>query len=201
MLLQIFLLLNTTAVLPDWYHDDVIKWKHFPRYWPFVRRIHRSPGEFPAQRPIWRGTLMFSLICVWINDWVNSGEAGDLRRYRIHYNVTVMWISGPMQSPWKQWDLKAIGVSWLCYYEQHNTAVTKWLSFCRRQLSSKRIFVNEIYLNANENFDDICSYGSSWYHCTDVTMSILASWIHCFLYPFDQTNIKENIKVCVTGLF
>ena len=23
--------------------DDVIKWKHFPRHWPFVRRIHRSP--------------------------------------------------------------------------------------------------------------------------------------------------------------
>ena len=25
------------------YHDDVIKWKHFPHYWPFVRGIHRSP--------------------------------------------------------------------------------------------------------------------------------------------------------------
>ena len=23
-------------------HDDVIKWKHFPCYWPFVRGIHRS---------------------------------------------------------------------------------------------------------------------------------------------------------------
>ena len=23
-------------------HDDVIKWNHFPRYWPFVRGIHRS---------------------------------------------------------------------------------------------------------------------------------------------------------------
>ena len=23
-------------------HDDVIKWKHFPRYWPFARGIHRS---------------------------------------------------------------------------------------------------------------------------------------------------------------
>ena len=23
-------------------HDDVIKWKHFPRHWPFVRVIHRS---------------------------------------------------------------------------------------------------------------------------------------------------------------
>ena len=38
----------------------------------------------------WRGALMFSLICVWINDWVNNGDAGDLRRYRIHYDVTVM---------------------------------------------------------------------------------------------------------------
>ena len=28
-------------------HDDVIKWKHFPRYWPFVRGIHRSPVNFP----------------------------------------------------------------------------------------------------------------------------------------------------------
>ena len=33
---------------------------------------------------------MFSLICVWINDWVNNREAGDLRRYRGHYDVTVM---------------------------------------------------------------------------------------------------------------
>ena len=24
-------------------HDDVIKWKHFPRYWPFVRGIQRLP--------------------------------------------------------------------------------------------------------------------------------------------------------------
>ena len=33
---------------------------------------------------------MFSLICVWINGWVNNGEAGDLRRYRAHYDVIVM---------------------------------------------------------------------------------------------------------------
>ena len=70
-------------------HDDVIKWKHIPRYWPFVRRIHRSPVNSPHKGQ-WRGALMFSLICVWINDWVNNGEAGNLRRYRIHYDVTVM---------------------------------------------------------------------------------------------------------------
>ena len=69
-------------------HDDVIKWKHFPRYWPFVRGIHRFPVNFPHKGQ-WRGALMFTLICARINDWVNNHEAGDLRRYRPHYDVIV----------------------------------------------------------------------------------------------------------------
>ena len=70
-------------------HDDVIKWKHFPRYWPFVREIHRSPVNFPYKGQ-WRGALMFTLICARMNGWVNNREAGDLRRYRVHYDVIVM---------------------------------------------------------------------------------------------------------------
>ena len=70
-------------------HDDVIKWKHFPPYWPFVRGIHRSPVNSPHKGQ-WRGALMCSLICAWPNGWVNNGEAGDLRRHRAHYDVTVM---------------------------------------------------------------------------------------------------------------
>ena len=70
-------------------HDDVIKWKHFPRYWPFVRGIHRSPVNSP-HRDQWRGALTFSLICDWINGWVNNREAGDLRRCHAHYDVIVM---------------------------------------------------------------------------------------------------------------
>ena len=70
-------------------HDDVIKWKHFPRYWPFVRGIHRSPVNSPHKGP-WRGALKFSLICAWINDWVNNRGAGALRRHRAHYDVTVI---------------------------------------------------------------------------------------------------------------
>ena len=69
--------------------DDVIKWKHFPRNWPFVREIHRSPVNFPHKGQ-WRGALMFSLIYAWINDWVNNREAGDLRRQHCHYDVFVM---------------------------------------------------------------------------------------------------------------
>ena len=45
------------------FHDDVIKWKHFSRCWPFVRGIHRSPVNSPHKGQ-WRGTLMFSLICL-----------------------------------------------------------------------------------------------------------------------------------------
>ena len=73
-------------------HDDVIKWKHFPRNWPFVRGIHRSLVNSPHKSQ-WRGALMFSLIFVWINGWVNNREAGDLRRYLAHYDVTVMRLS------------------------------------------------------------------------------------------------------------
>ena len=70
-------------------HDDVIKWKHFPRYWPFMRGIHRSPVN-STHKGQWRGALVFSLICPWINDWVNNREAGDLRRYSGYYDVSVM---------------------------------------------------------------------------------------------------------------
>ena len=72
------------------YHDDVIKWKNFPRYWPFVRGIHRSPVNSP-HKGHWRGALILSLIFVWINSWVNNSKAGDSRRYRVHYDVSVMW--------------------------------------------------------------------------------------------------------------
>ena len=34
--------LRFCCAIHDVNHDDVIKWKHFPRYWPFVRGIHRS---------------------------------------------------------------------------------------------------------------------------------------------------------------
>ena len=46
-------------------HDDVIKWKHFPRYWPFVRGIHLSPVNSPLKGQ-WRRALLFPLICACI---------------------------------------------------------------------------------------------------------------------------------------
>ena len=66
---------NVITALLLWHvqkcHDDVIKWKHFPRYWPFVRGNSSVTGA-------------------WINEWVNNLEAGDLRRHRGHFDVTVI---------------------------------------------------------------------------------------------------------------
>ena len=87
-------------------HDDVFKWKHFPRYWPFVRGILRSTVNSPHKGQ-WRGALMFSLICAWINGWVNNREAGDLRRHSAHYDVRVMRMCGSgserKRTPFQPW--------------------------------------------------------------------------------------------------
>ena len=70
-------------------HDDVIKWKHFPRCWPFYGGIHWSLVNSPHKGK-WHRALMFSLICVCINGWVNNFMAGDLRCNCAHYDVIVM---------------------------------------------------------------------------------------------------------------
>ena len=67
-------------------HDDVIKWKHFSRYWTFVQAIHRSPVNSPHKGQ-WRGALMFSLITAWINAWVKQSWG--------------WWFGAPSRSLWR----------------------------------------------------------------------------------------------------
>ena len=77
-------------VLPQTYyeHDDVTKWNHFPRYWPFVRGIHRSPVDSPHKGQ-WHRALMFSLTCILTNGWANNRDTSGVRRHRAHYDLTV----------------------------------------------------------------------------------------------------------------
>ena len=66
-------------------HDDVIKRKYFPCYWPFMRGIHRSPVNSPHEGQ-WRGALMLSLICA--------------------------WTAGQMKPSWRQWFETQLCSSW-----------------------------------------------------------------------------------------
>ena len=65
-------------------HDDVIKWKHFPRYWPFVWGIHRSLVN-PPQRPVTRSFDVFFDLRL---DKRQSKQSRGC--HRAHYDVTVM---------------------------------------------------------------------------------------------------------------
>ena len=62
-------------------------WRHQMETFSALLAICAGNSPHKSQ---WRGALMFPLICVWINGWVNNREAGDLRRYHAHYDVTVM---------------------------------------------------------------------------------------------------------------
>ena len=75
-------------------HIYISWWRHQMETFSALLAICAGNSPVPVNFPHksqWRGALMFSLICVWINGWVNNHEAGDLRRYRIHYDVIVMW--------------------------------------------------------------------------------------------------------------
>ena len=71
------------SYLNHW-HDDVIRWKHFLRYWPFVQGIHRSLVISPHKGQ-WRGALVFSFICAWAKGCVNNQDSVDLRPHGAHY--------------------------------------------------------------------------------------------------------------------
>ena len=74
------------ACFPVAGHDDVMKWKHFPRYWSFVRGIHRSPVKSPhkGQR---RRVLMLSLICA-----LNK---------RLNRQSWIWWFETPSRPLWR----------------------------------------------------------------------------------------------------
>ena len=72
-------------------YRTVAWWRH--QMETFSALLSLCAGNSPVNSPHkgqWRGAFMFSLICARINGWVNNREAGDLRRYSCHYDVTVM---------------------------------------------------------------------------------------------------------------
>ena len=74
-------------------------WRHQMETFFALLALCAGNSPVPVNSPHkgqWRGALMFSLICSWINDWVNNREAGDLRRHRGYYDVSVMGIREQM---------------------------------------------------------------------------------------------------------
>ena len=71
---------------PTWWRHQV---ETFSVLLALCAGIHRSPVNSPYKGQ-WRGSLVFFMICAWTNGWTNNRSAGDLRRHRAHYGVTVL---------------------------------------------------------------------------------------------------------------
>ena len=153
--------------------------KHFPRYWPFVRRIHRSPVNSPrkGQR---RGALMFSLICAWINRWVNNREAGDLRRYRPHYNVIVMPpITGGF--PWKMAGIVELSC-FCCEFEQWNCRHLR-----RLNAHAKPLFLVSLSWDTKHIPRDHSGYSLSQWETT-LQCNVVSHWLR----PYPELPLIIN---------
>ena len=132
------------------HHDDVIRWKHFPRYWPCLRGIHRPMVNSPHKCQ-WRGALMFSLICSWANVWANNREVGDLRHRCAHYDIPVMNNKIPQPDPIDlgPLTLKDEKTSMLWYGEYlliYALSLTHW-GRDKVDVSSRTTFFKCIFLN------------------------------------------------------
>ena len=75
------------------------------RGWVIGPLCHRSPMN-SLHKDQWRGALIFSFNCAWINGWVNSRQAGDSKGHRAHYDVTVMLKHTRLYA--RYWDVPSI---------------------------------------------------------------------------------------------
>ena len=71
-------------------HDDVIKWKHFPRVTGHLCVEFTGPRWIPRTKASDAELWCFLWSASWINGWVNNREADDLRRHRALYEVIAM---------------------------------------------------------------------------------------------------------------
>ena len=149
----------------------------------------------------WREALMFSLICVWINRWVNNREAGDLRRYHGHYDVNVMCRcrfqnqflgrSSVSQSPWRNMLLLNSNELILAARQQQwwssritISLVIMMTSNALRQ-SKRRVKYIKLFIMPR-----MC------HHCSDAQMS---RCLDCLLSRLFRRRSKKSSKLRVTG--
>ena len=89
-----------------YYHDEAIKWKLFPRFWNFVRGIHRSPVSKQSRRRWFQLPLRHSNV-----DW--------LSRSIIQRNKSILWLNGRISfielRNWNTVNTKLFNnVKWVC---------------------------------------------------------------------------------------
>ena len=141
-----------------------------------MRRIHRSPAN-SLHKGQWCGALMFSLICTRINVWVNTGEAGDLRRHRASYGC-LLWGLYLLIRPLKYckylyWAQKSLSVGQDCPLLAFLTSTLELPILCA-------VGINIKVLEFPENSHDMvtCAHKSTCTHILIVFVSVMIKCIN-----------------------
>ena len=139
-------------------HDDVIKWKHFLRYWSFVRGIHRLPVNSPHKGQ-WCGTLMFSLICAWINGWVKQSRG--------------WWFETPSRALWRHCNCVSVNLYFQAHMHNRVTyCIFQEISVNALQLSRRLVWTNSKVFIASRTI--MLYHNDTWTCCLGQWSS--ASW-------------------------
>ena len=83
------------------HHDNVIKWKHFPHYWPFVRLIHRSPVNSPSKgRWCFFDLRLYKRLSKQFRWWFETSSRSLWRHYYDKYFIrNGRWIADAITCP------------------------------------------------------------------------------------------------------
>ena len=144
------------------------------------------PGEFPAKRPVTRSFDVCFFICVWINGWVNNRQAGDLRRYRSHYGVTVMVLSdepGQFYGLWWPGDARSLwhyqSISW------HNSNL--WNGDVVVFLEGELPVIHELSINESDIGCVRSNAPNDYCHCQNI--------IHMHIFWYVSYWRKMSVKL------
>ena len=153
-------------------HDDVIKWKHFPRYWPFVRGIHRFPVISPHKRPVTRSVDVFF----------------DLRlNKRLRKQSRGWWFETLLRPLWRHCNV------WLTSHGRKKSVWVIYNIWCHFDFTSGVInpFEKQIRRNGRDSDDDILEYiflNENYYIW--IQMLFLISTSSKFIYKiFNPTDV------------
>ena len=149
---------------------------------------------------------MFSLICAWINAWVNNRDAGDLTRNRAHYDVTVMitCIYEFILMCWRNSEMTVVHIKF-------ELSIIQYLPYARASKwynpSSSKIQYNAWYIlflyNAAHNSPITISASTIYLHylhelfrgfvsphCLNYTFNII---YYCWVHPLRQPQVSFRL--------
>ena len=156
------------------YHDGVIQWKHFPRYWPFVRGNPRLSVNSP-HRGQWRGSLMDVFFDLHLNEQLSKQSWG-------------WWF----KMPWRP--MLSHNVSWFIYVFEASALIGLDMVFGKRLVQTRAMTFTVIEYSAGLRNAVFCKWRESF---DQVHLTVTCPHTHhlFFFYYFSglSTCLREIV--------